>query len=104
MLDFRPLLKEKSEIHDGSKSEDLGETLPFDSYGGLTSSGSPLALPVVREEIRDGNEKQKGGSGEHDLAGLTAEKSGLIHIALDDTPKESGDQHFIWMLDFRSGD
>jgi len=48
-------------------------------------------------------EKQKGGSGEHDLAGLRG-KSGLVHIALDDTPKESGDQHFISMFDFRSGD
>src|SRR5207248_9998233 len=85
-------------------AEYLRETLPFHSYGGLPSSCLPLALPVVLEEIRDGNEKQKGGSGEHDLAGLTAEKSGLVHIALDDTPKESGDQHFIWMLDFRSGD
>ena len=104
MLDFRPLLKEKSEIHDGSKSEDLGETLPFDSYGGLTSSGSPLALPVVREEIRDGNEKQRGGASQRDLAWLTAEKGGLVHIASTILRRNPETNTLSGMLDFGSGD
>src|SRR5207249_6350710 len=78
------------------QAEYLRETLPFHSYGRLTSSVSPLARPEVREEIGDGNEQQKGGSRQHDSAGFFAKKGGLVHIALDDTPKESGDQHYSW--------
>jgi len=33
------------------------EILPFHFYGGLPSVRCPLALPEVREEIRDRNEK-----------------------------------------------
>jgi hypothetical protein len=51
----------------------LTEILPFHSYSGLTSVRSPLALPEVREEIGDRNEKQKRGSCQHDSAGLSAQ-------------------------------
>src|SRR2546430_2258010 len=51
----------------------LPEILLFHFYSGLTSVRSPPALPEVREGIRDRYEKQKGGSCQHDSAGLSAQ-------------------------------
>ena len=86
------------------QAEYLRETLPFHSYRGLASSSSPLALPEVREKIGDGNEKQKGGSRQHDLAGLTAEKGGLVHIASTILRRNPETNTLSGMLDFRLGD